>query len=170
MRAYYSDSGRRADAYALLALAVERVCGIPCPEVAKDPRGKPYFPLRRDIHFSISHTGRFVMAAVSAAPCGCDVEVRRPLRASVEKRVCGEAELAALPFFDLWVLKESYIKLVGFLPCELNKLCFSLEGGCIIAPDPRVQSRLYTLPGASAGICALEPPPEELIFIPHEEL
>ena len=67
-----------AFAYSLLRYALEVWKGAPeLPEITTDGRGKPYFPERPDWHFSLSHTRGFVLAAVSAAPVGADVQLRR---------------------------------------------------------------------------------------------
>lgn len=65
----------------LLAYAVRAVWGIDLPETAELPGGKPYFPARPQLHFSVSHTRTAALVAVSAAPVGADVEqVRRCTR------------------------------------------------------------------------------------------
>lgn len=165
IRAYISPVGERAAAYRLLARAVEDAFGISCPEIEKDTRGKPYFPARPDIHFSVSHTDHFVMAAVGTSPCGCDVQSHRQLHSGVAERVCAPEELERLPFFDLWALKESYIKLRGFLPAPLSELRFIKTEGALLMPEPDVLARLYSLSGASAAVCAREEPPAALIIV-----
>lgn len=87
------------------------------------PHGKPElvdFPL----HFSLSHSGEYVLCAVSESEVGADIQRMQPLdflrlagrffteaeRAAIE--VCGEAERQGL-FFRLWARKEAYGKLTG---------------------------------------------------------
>ncbi len=38
------------------------------------PHGKPYLPEFKNIHFNLSHSGSFAMAAVSENEIGCDIE------------------------------------------------------------------------------------------------
>lgn len=73
--------------------------------------------------FSLSHSGDWVMLAVSERPCGCDIEARRtgralagivarhfhPAEAADFRRLGGSPEL----FYRLWTLGESYMKGVG---------------------------------------------------------
>lgn len=91
--------------------------------VAENEFGKPAFDSALGVHFSISHAGDRVMAAVSDAAVGCDVEQVVPTDDGMLTACLVEAErsrLAALSgavrdraFIRLWVRKESYAKAVG---------------------------------------------------------
>lgn len=169
VKAFYSDTEKRADAYGLLRFAYERLCGDPCPEIEKTAEGKPFFPSRPGVHFSISHTQGRVMVCIADGPCGCDTQLIRPVRENVLRRVCADGELADFDFFELWAMKESFIKLRGvFIP--YREMPFRRADGLIRAPDPAVHTRLYPAPGFMSAVCALEPPEEELIFVPPKNL
>ncbi|WP_019637474.1 4'-phosphopantetheinyl transferase superfamily protein [Paenibacillus fonticola] len=85
--------------------------------------GKP--SLREDykLHFNNSHSGKWVVCAIDDAPVGIDVEEIKEMDLIIAERFfskqeCldlysrqGEAKLSF--FFDLWTLKESYIKAAG---------------------------------------------------------
>ena len=71
----------------LLAYAVRAVWGIDLPETAELPGGKPYFPARPQLHFSVSHTRTAALVAVSAAPGGADVEQVRPQHPAKARRL-----------------------------------------------------------------------------------
>lgn len=142
--------------YALLKYMVTREYGIPMPAVKRFQTGKPYFPERSDIHFSLSHTSTHVLCAVSAKPVGVDIEAVRPVRPGVAGRVCTPDELLAFKFFELWVLKESFIKLSGNTDISLKKICFARDGERIITPDKSVAARLFEdVPGCRAAVCSL---------------
>ncbi len=107
--------------------------GAAVPEswrIARTERGKPYFPDRRDLHFSISHSRDLWACAFSGRPVGLDVQ------AHVKKRGEGDGEAAARlgrmaerffhpeeaawvredpfeRFFRIWAAKESYVKYTG---------------------------------------------------------
>lgn len=92
------------------------------PERAVTPEGKPYFPARPAFHYSISHSGEWVVCAVGAVPLGVDIQVERPVRPTVfralsaaeQAELDGLAERERLPaFFDVWCLKEAYTKAIG---------------------------------------------------------
>ncbi len=165
IEAFISDIGGREPAHALLAAAVRRVYGIPCPALAYADSGKPFFPARPDICFSLSHSKSHVMVCVSDRPCGCDVEDLRPLRPSVVERVCTPEELEAFSFFELWTLKESFLKLHGVLPYPFWTARFARVPGTIQTPDAAVRAALYPLENAVAALCTPLQPPAALTHI-----
>lgn len=80
--------------------------------------GKPYLP-DGSVHFSLSHCGSKVVCAVSDAPVGVDIELRREggcrlagrfFAADEARAVCAAGDPDA-EFCRIWTLKESYIKL-----------------------------------------------------------
>ena len=77
------DAARRQEplcAYFILRRAVwEQYHWQELPPLALTEKGKPYFPDIPAVHFSISHTDGAVLAALSAAPVGVDVERLRPV-------------------------------------------------------------------------------------------
>ena len=93
--------------------------------IRRNPFGKPYLPDHPGCHFNLSHSGMIVLAAVGPEPVGIDVESVRPLSKMmrIAARFFSEKERSYLEtkpehqrleaFFDLWTLKESYIKAVG---------------------------------------------------------
>ena len=92
------------------------------PERAVTPEGKPYFPARPAFHYSISHSGEWVVCAVGVVPLGVDIQVERPVRPAVFRALSaaeraeldGLEEQERLPaFFDVWCLKEAYSKTIG---------------------------------------------------------
>jgi phosphopantetheinyl transferase len=160
------ESSGSAAVYALLARLVREEYGVPLPEIQKTPAGKPFFPDRPDIHFSLSHTLTHVLAAVSDAPVGVDIETVRPRRAGLAVRVCAPEELALFDFFDLWVLKESYIKLYGGTLGDIFSLRFSRAGGKILPPDGAAVCALYdSVPGCRAAISLSGGKPPERLTI-----
>lgn len=101
-------------------------------------------------HFNLSHTDGLVVLAVARRPIGVDVEwVARPGRTvELADRYFARAEVAALRalpeaaqrdrFFELWTLKEAYIKARGLgLAIPLGSFAFELgeEIGLTLAPE-----------------------------------
>ncbi len=89
---------------------------------SKSKNGKPY--LRASgIHFNLSHSGEYVAVALSDHDTGIDVEQIRPVNYRIAERFFSPEEVTALNsksgsskleyFFDLWTLKESYLKMIG---------------------------------------------------------
>lgn len=101
--------------------------------------GKPYLDGGR-IEFNVSHSGEWVVAAVSQFPVGIDVEQIQPVKLDIARRFFSEQEYSDLLakkgeeqnhyFFDLWTLKESYVKACGQgLSIPLNSFQFSFKAG-----------------------------------------
>lgn len=158
--------------YALLRYAVEEEFKIPMPEIEKTQDGKPFFPSTPDIHFSLSHCKSHVLCAVSRFPVGADIEDTRDIKPSLDLRVRSEKERECFDFFRSWVLKESYIKLIGRLDRNLKDICFYTIGQNIIGPQPNIISKVYPLGGGCfAAVCSfVEFAPNDIIMISPEKL
>ncbi len=89
----------------------------------KSEKGKPYLK-EAPVHFNISHSGDYVVAAFcDVSETGIDVEKIKPVNFEIAERFYSEAEKKVLfskkgiekleYFFDLWTMKESYLKLLG---------------------------------------------------------
>lgn len=168
---YVSESGRAGDAYRLLAHAFSELYGKRLPRIEKTERGKPFFPDLPELFFSVSHTKTHVMAALGGAECGCDIETLRPVRDRLPRRVCAAEELSQFDFFELWVLKESYLKLLGYQPAEFRNIRFSRCAAGILTPEKDVNAAVYQVGGGRAAIlCRREVPPPALFYVPPEKL
>lgn len=120
-----SDRRRSAAAWmALRGLLAARGIDADALGVAFGETGKPRFEPSVGVHFSISHSGGRVMAAVSDGPVGCDVERIAPTDPDVVRAALSPREFAAVAripggterdrgFCRLWVRKESYLKALG---------------------------------------------------------
>ena len=144
-------SGRDA-VYSLLQTAFSLQHKGKMPEIKKTPNGKPYFLDRPDIHFSLSHERTHVMCGLSDEPIGVDIESPRIVSEHAMKYFCSSEELQQFEPLDLWVLKESYVKLLGARLPLVKEIRFSRDGGRIIAPSADVTSRLYRIDGCTAAV------------------
>ncbi|MBO5778446.1 MAG: 4'-phosphopantetheinyl transferase superfamily protein [Clostridia bacterium] len=120
IRAYiHANLSDGAGAYPETALRIHRT-----------PLGKPYLPDCPSISISASHSGKYLICAVSDTAIGIDIQEQRllngetPEQASIRlQRIArrfmhpAEAEyIAPLPcqrFFKVWTAKESYVKYTG---------------------------------------------------------
>lgn len=85
--------------------------------------GKPFITNVPDFHYNLSHSGKWVVCAVDYYPLGIDVERIKPIDFSIAERFFSQTEYMDLMekkeeerlgyFYDLWTLKESYIKARG---------------------------------------------------------
>ncbi|CAK6470294.1 4'-phosphopantetheinyl transferase [Peribacillus simplex] len=83
--------------------------------------GKPFLPDYPSFHYNISHSGEYVVCAVHDAEVGVDIEKIGPFELQLAKvffteeeyKQVLEAEDGLSSFYDIWTLKESYIKAIG---------------------------------------------------------
>jgi 4'-phosphopantetheinyl transferase len=85
--------------------------------------GKPHLESQPNFYFNISHSGSWVVCGISNNCIGIDVEKIKEINFDIAKRFFSIEENNDLNkkaghekqkyFFDLWTLKESYIKNIG---------------------------------------------------------
>lgn len=152
----------------LFAYAMERRGLSRDAAVERLPAGKPVLLGRDDVFFSLSHSGRYALCAVSGGAVGADVQELRPARMSLARRFhpAERAWLESLPeeersgaLFRLWTRKEAWVKAVS------GGRILSLAEADVLHELPGLRFRDYTLPGGyAAAVCAAEgeelPPPE----------
>ncbi len=77
--------------------------------------GKPYY--ENGPYFNVSHSGKYVMMAVSSREIGIDIEENIPKDMSLLTKIFNEAEAKVIKehadFYYLWCAKESLIKCMG---------------------------------------------------------
>ncbi|MDR0404875.1 MAG: 4'-phosphopantetheinyl transferase superfamily protein [Oscillospiraceae bacterium] len=89
-----------------------------------DKLGKPYIENFPNTHFSISHSGNYIIVAFSSELVGADIEIikdfnynkiaNRYFENSEKNYVFGAKSIASLKrFYNIWTIKESYTKLQG---------------------------------------------------------
>jgi len=141
-----------AAAHDLLRRSLSRHAGV-APDgwrFAKGANGKPYVDGPPALSFNLSHTRGLVACGVGFdLPIGIDVErTDRPVDIeAIAGRCFSRAEIRAIvsrrddaraSFFELWTLKEAFIKAIGVgLAQPLNTMSFALdEEGSIIFDPP----------------------------------
>lgn len=86
--------------------------------------GKPYIEGHGNIFFNISHSGDYVMCAVSDREVGCDIQKMGNAEPGIAERFFlpreyeaivsqPEEEMQRKMFYRYWTLKESYLKVTG---------------------------------------------------------
>lgn len=103
--------------------------------------GKPYLPDYPQIYFNLAHSETMAMAAFADAEVGCDIEYTAKADMELAKYCFRPEEYAFLAglegeeqdsaFFQLWTLKESFLKATGAgmeLPLHEFGFCVS-DGG-----------------------------------------
>jgi 4'-phosphopantetheinyl transferase len=89
----------------------------------RSEKGKPFYKDHPDWFFNISHSAEWVVLAFSGQNVGIDIEKVKPINYHLAKRFFSIDENEILDqleepekrhyFFDLWTLKESYLKYLG---------------------------------------------------------
>ena len=138
------------------------------------PAGKPVFARRPEVYFSLSHSGRYAMCAISTRPVGVDVQQMRRVNLSVARRLHpGEQEwLGDQPeaeretaFFRLWSRKEAWVKAVS------RERMLSLHETDVIHCLPELWFRDWELPGGyRAAVCAREEILKEIVCLTGQNL
>lgn len=141
-------------------------------EFKTGPHGKPYLKDYENFHFNLSHSGDWVVCAVSNRLVGIDVEQTKEINLDIAKRFFSREEYDDLSmkkeeeripyFFDLWTLKESYIKADGRgLAISLSSFSFKIEKDEIIFKTQNELKncffRRYDIgKGYKLSVCSLE--------------
>ncbi|MEC0665831.1 4'-phosphopantetheinyl transferase superfamily protein [Priestia flexa] len=120
---------------------------------------KPFLVCDKKIEFNVSHSGSWVVAAVGSQELvGIDIEKIQPIDVEVFKYVLSSDEYVGLLdkkgiercllFYELWTLKESYVKAMGYgLSVELNSFAIfrTAEGQYGIRQDHSPHSFFFQL-------------------------
>jgi phosphopantetheinyl transferase len=131
-------------------------------EILKEEGGRPYFA-GRHCDFNISHSGNMAAVSVVYGGCktGCDIQIvkSKTNTLKIAEKVFSAAEREYIKkdrarFFEIWALKECYLKLRGFsvfdmpkAPCFIRNNEFCLEGEYAALP---LSFYLYELSGGGA--------------------
>lgn len=141
----------------LFSYAMQRSGVDPAEPVSLLPKGKPIFTARRDVLFSLSHSGRYVLCAVSGKTVGADVQQIRPMKLSIARRFHPDEQswLLSLPederqagLFRVWTRKEAWVKAVS------ADRMLSLSEADVLHGLPGLCFQDYALPGGcAAALC-----------------
>ena len=154
IRVFYRKTENREDVYKLLGDAACKVYSISMPKILKDKNGKPFFEGREDINFSLSHSGDYVMCALSDEPVGADIQEIKQLSPQMIKRVFTEGELNNADPINLWCLKESFIKLQGLLDRQYSKIEFIRDGDNYTGPENCKGKVIDCIDGYIMAVCS----------------
>ncbi|MBK3494734.1 4'-phosphopantetheinyl transferase superfamily protein [Viridibacillus sp. YIM B01967] len=153
-----------------------------------NPYGKPYVHGFPKFSFNISHAGNWIVCAVDEIPLGIDIELIKPIDFTIAKNFFSEEENEDLRkidasrkleyFFELWTIKESYVKALGTgLSVNLNAFTVKKAGKDqihIIRQDhlsPNLVKQYDIDPLYKCSLCSINPNfPEKPVLIEYKEL
>ncbi|MGX5475558.1 4'-phosphopantetheinyl transferase family protein [Bacillus toyonensis] len=143
--------------------------------------GKPFFQNFSDFHFNISHSGEWVVCATANSNVGIDIERVSDIEAlKLANEFFSDEEFYDIPsmnsdeqinyFYDIWTLKESYIKTIGkglYIP--LNSFSIKKESRTLISYKNIPKDfyfRQYSIePNYKISVCATrEEFPQDIII------
>lgn len=126
----------------LCKTAVSEFCGYRYEniKIKKNEHGKP-FAENLPIFFSMSHSGNFIVCAVSDNEIGIDIEKIRPINLKAAAKFATPEETdyinsSSNGFFEIWTLKEAYFKCIGTgLGTDIKKVSFEITTNKITCSD-----------------------------------
>ena len=165
------DKRRSLGAERLLRLAL-RCAGAEPADLAfyYNDAGKPCLTHPEHVYFSLSHSGEYVLCAVSDREIGCDIQKITDVRLALAKRfftdeeaahIAGQPSAAAQTdlFFRYWTLKESFIKARGWgltMPLASFRVALGEDGAAIDAAaiGPPYRGKDFgDIPGYRCAVC-----------------
>jgi 4'-phosphopantetheinyl transferase len=166
LRAHRNEAARlRGLASGLLLKTLLEERGLPASVIVYGEFGKPSVKGDGGPCFSISHSGNYALLAADDSPVGIDIEKWTARNYAELARTAFHRDEAALVernpsakvFFDIWTLKESYIKMLGKgLAEDMTGFCVSPGGKtAVLNREPSLCFRLYDcFEGYSAALCS----------------
>ncbi len=107
----------------IIPTALERVFGRSDFKTEISDMGKPYVSDADGVFFNVSHTGKYVLCAVSDVEVGADIEeideaetvmpIADRFFTPLERDAISLSPSPAEAFCRLWTLRESYVKMTG---------------------------------------------------------
>lgn len=118
---YFADQDRSILGEYLSKHMLSKLCDVSFNEIrfCRTALGKPYW--NDDIHFNISHSGKWILCGIAASPIGVDTEHIKPVMLENVETVLTERERQIITespekdelFYRIWSAKESYLKAIG---------------------------------------------------------
>ena len=121
---FLSDRKRSLYGHLLSRYAIIKERGLKNTEIKilKSEHGKPYVKEREDICYNVSHSGDHVVCVIDSLPVGIDIQEVKKADIMLAERFFSKEENDFLNlskedktslFYEMWSLKEAYIKAVG---------------------------------------------------------
>ena len=127
--------------------------------------GKPYINGNNKIEFSISHSGNWVVVAISNITVGVDIEeikhkdslvIERFFSSNEKDDIYENIKTSDEKYYKLWTLKESYMKFTGLgLQVPIEQCVFQKKNKeYVLADNKQLQfSSFYVSSGYIVSVC-----------------
>lgn len=125
------------------------------PKIEKTTLGKPYISNIKDFYFNISHSDKFLVIATHSAPIGVDIQKIKPINFKLVNRFFSKDEIYNfynVPksnqlsyFFNLWTLKESFVKCcgLGFSKMPFSKFSIIFDNEIRVKLNNTIQEQYF---------------------------
>lgn len=153
---YTLDKKRSIIAELLILKMAYDVLGVPFDEIkiSYNSYGKPYIDDVNDYRFNVTHSENHIVIAVSKKDIGVDIEHMKKDDEQIAKRFFtveeyeyiyhNEDDRFTKRFYQIWTLKESYIKALGKgLSIPLNSFEFIINKGSIELLNKDITEKYY---------------------------
>ncbi len=157
---FYKDSLRSLIGDLLVRYCIKEFYDLNNSEISYgyNDYGKPFLKGYKNICFNISHSGRWIVCAISDDEVGIDVECINDIDINIFKNFFTEEEFIDLMslkeeeyleyFFRIWTMKEAYIKGDGKgLSIPLDSFCIKRNHECFFVDNDKT----WTLHCVSIG-------------------
>lgn len=139
--------------------------------IERGEHGKPYIKEYSEFHYSLSHSGEWVICAVDKESVGADIQEIKPCTFRLAKRFYSKEESSRLiamqegdkdkaigMFYDMWSAKESVAKLTGIgIGAGIDKFVTDSDCSSIIDvnSNEKIQIRFYNeIQGYTVCLCS----------------
>lgn len=177
-----------ADILLRYVIAIDLKVSSKTIEFKANKYGKPHLKGNPSLHFNVSHSEDWIVCVVDDKPIGIDIEKIRPTKLEIATQFFSDEEFKMLMakspedrqtfFFDLWTLKESYIKAVGkglSIPLKSFTINFLKTSEIVIKIGNKLTNwtlRQYDLdPEYKMSVCAAHKAfPDNVVIINLEDI
>lgn len=106
--------------------------------------GKPFFE-DSDIYFNVSHSGEYVVCAYGDKEVGVDIQKNKEIKDNLIRRISHEKDDKINPL-AIWVIKESYVKLLGQgLSFDMRRCYIDFEKNMVIDMSGANKNAIFEL-------------------------
>lgn len=133
------------------------------PHIDYTDLGKPFFPTMKNLHFNISHSGDYILCAISSCCVGVDIECVKTRKPQLPQYALTKEEYTQYlalggnwnAFYKLWTKKEAFVKYTGKSILSFREQMDSNE----------LLFTHYTGDDFEACLCSSEPAPSSITWL-----
>ena len=136
-------------------------------EITTDKNGKPHFKNCEYLHFSLSHSGKMALCALSDKEIGADIQLMGDFNEKICKKYFSHSEAQYVfsastkeekekRFFRIWSLKEAYVKMTGEGLFGFKKFSLLEDNKAFISLPENASFAEFDTDGYKIAVCTKE--------------